>query len=64
MTITGEFGAWPYGVYFGSTAALETRRVDEHTLVAVTPPHLPGVSEVRIFEYDLFLGTDLTFTFE
>lgn len=64
VTITGEFGEWPYGVYFGSTPALETRRVNEHTLVARTPPHLPGVSEVRIFEYDIFLATGLTFTFE
>ncbi|HYH08332.1 MAG TPA: IPT/TIG domain-containing protein [Thermoanaerobaculia bacterium] len=64
VTIKGQFGEWPYAVVFGSTPALETRRVDAQTLVAKTPAHLPGVSEVRIFEYDIFLGTDLTFTFE
>lgn len=63
VTIKGEFGEWPYAVHFGSAVATETRRVDANTLVARTPAHLPGVSEVRIFEYDLFLGTDLTFTF-
>ena len=64
VTIKGDFGEWPYVVSFGSTPALETRRVDAHTLVAKTPAHLPGASEVTIFEYDIFLGTDLTFTFE
>ncbi len=64
VTIKGSFAEWPYTVMFGSTPAVETRRVDATTLVARTPPHLPGVSEVRIFEYDIFLATGLTFTFE
>jgi hypothetical protein len=64
VTIKGDFAEWPYFVHFGSAPAQETRRVDAHTLVAITPAHLPGDSEVRIFEYDLFLGTDLVFTFE
>jgi hypothetical protein len=64
VTIKGDFGQWPYGVLFGGVAARETTRVDEHTLTAITPAHLPGPSHVRIFEYDIFIGTDLTYEFE
>jgi hypothetical protein len=63
VRITGSFAEWPYGVYFGGVPAKSTTRIDEHTLVAVTPAHLPGVSDIRIFEYDIFLGTNLKFTF-
>lgn len=60
----GNFGTWPYTVVFGNTAASSTTRVDEHTMTAITPAHLPGVVDVRIFEYDLYLGTDgLTYEF-
>jgi hypothetical protein len=64
VTIQGEFGEWPYEVIFGTTRALSTRRLNATTLEAVTPPHLPGPSSVVVFEYDRFLSTDLTFTFE
>jgi hypothetical protein len=63
VTIKGSFGQWPYGVIFGSTHVPATR-VDEQTLVATTPAHLPGVVTVTIFEYDIGISTDLTFTFE
>jgi IPT/TIG domain len=63
VTIKGNFGEWPYGVYFGEAHATNTTRVDEHTLVATTPAHLPGRVDVRIFEYDIFLATGLTFEF-
>ncbi|MBV8516643.1 MAG: IPT/TIG domain-containing protein [Acidobacteria bacterium] len=62
VTIKGDFGTWPYGVIFG-TAGVVATRVDEHTLVATTPPHPAGTVSVSIFEYDIFLATDLTFTF-
>lgn len=64
VTIKGSFGFWPYGVIFGRTAASEVTRVDDETLTAITPPHLPGTVEVRIFEYDLYRETGgLTYTF-
>lgn len=63
VTVKGNFGQWPYTVFFGDTAAKDTRRVDEHTLVATTPAQLPGRVEVRVFEYDLFLATGLVFEF-
>lgn len=64
VTITGEFGNWPYQVLFGDVPARSTTRVNQTTLVAVTPEHLPGPSAVQIFEGDVFLPTQRTFTFE
>jgi hypothetical protein len=58
----GEFGLWPYGIIFGG-AEVPATRVDEHTLVATTPAHVPGPVSITIFEYDLGLPTDLTFSF-
>jgi IPT/TIG domain len=63
VTIKGDFGAWPYEVFFGNTRATATTRVDEHTLTAVTPAHFPGPSILRIFEYDRFLDTGVMFFF-
>jgi hypothetical protein len=63
VTIKGEFGTWPYTVFFGGVPAASTQRVDSSTLVAITPEHLPGPSQVEIFEYDIFLTTNLIFTF-
>jgi hypothetical protein len=63
VTITGDFGTWPYEVMFGQIPATSTRRVDSRTLVAVTPAHLPGPSRITIFEYDTFLFTPLIFQF-
>ncbi|MDQ3281885.1 MAG: IPT/TIG domain-containing protein [Acidobacteriota bacterium] len=62
VTIKGDFGSWPYGVIFGSVG-VPAVRVDEHTLTATTPAHLPGTVPVSIFEYDIGLATDLSFTF-
>jgi len=64
VTIKGSFGNWPYGVGFGETAATNVIQVDDETLTAITPAHLPGVVEVRIFEYDIFRETGgLTYEF-
>jgi hypothetical protein len=63
VTIKGEFGTWPYTVFFGGVPAASTQRVDSSTLVAISPEHLPGPSHVEIFEYDIFLTTNLIFTF-
>ncbi len=64
VTIKGPFGSWPYGAIFGGIPAPSTSRIDEDTIVAVTPPHLPGTVEVVMFEYDIGLSTPLTFTYE
>jgi hypothetical protein len=63
VTLSGEFGEWPYAVIFGTDAVTATR-VDAHTLRATTPAHLAGTVPIAIFEYDIVLATDLTFTFE
>lgn len=64
VTIKGDFAPWNHGVLFGSVPATTTTLVDEHTLVAVTPPHLPGLSKVSVFEYDIVVGTTFVFAFE
>jgi hypothetical protein len=63
VVIKGEFGSWPYHVYFGDVPAVSTDRADANTLVAVTPPHLPGESPISVFEYDLIVGTTGSYTF-
>lgn len=63
VRIKGPFGSWPYSAVFGDVFAVSTR-VDEDTLEVVTPPGLPGRVGVRIFEYDIYLDTPLTFTYE
>jgi hypothetical protein len=63
VTVTGNFGFWPYGLIFG-TVHVPATRVDEHTLRAITPPHPAGTVPVTIFEYDIGINTDLTYTFE
>ena len=64
VTIKGVSAGWPYWVYFGAVPAVTTERIDDETLVATSPAHLPGVVDVILFEYDIFVGTGLTFTFE
>lgn len=65
VTVTRDtpLGTWPYGVIFGSTPAISTTRVDEHTLIAIAPPHIPGVVDIAVFEYDILLDTHLTFEY-
>jgi IPT/TIG domain len=63
VTIKGVFGNWPYGVYFGATGVTATR-VDDTTLQATAPAHLPGPVAVTIFEGDIRIGTGLVFTFD
>lgn len=63
VRITGDFGTWPYGVIFGNTH-VPANRLDDHTLTAITPAHLPGPVAVTIFEYDIGIATGVTFTFE
>lgn len=38
-------------VIFGGIPALQTRVIDDSTVVAVTPPHLPGTVDVRYVEW-------------
>lgn len=59
----GSFGSWPYGVEFDGVGATSVTLVDEFTLVAVTPPHAPGITNIRIFQYDIYIPTDLTFEY-
>jgi hypothetical protein len=63
VTIQGQFGTWPYGVIFGDVS-VPAMRVNETTLRATTPAHLPGTVDVTIFEYDMGIPTGLKFTFE
>jgi hypothetical protein len=63
VTISGDFPSFAYGVIFGGANATNIRKLDAHTLVAVTPQHLPGVANVEIFELGRFLITGLTFTY-
>ena len=63
VRVTGDFGSWPYALIFGNTF-VPANRLDDHTLSAVTPAHLPGPVRVTIFEYDFGIDTGQTFTFE
>jgi hypothetical protein len=63
ITSRDDLGQWPYGVIFGSTH-VPAVLADSHTLLATTPAHLPGTVPVTIFQYDIGLATDLTFTFQ
>jgi hypothetical protein len=62
VTLKGNFGTWPYGIIFGGVSVPATR-VDEHTLTTTLPAHPPGTVDVSVFEYDIGIPTDLTFTF-
>lgn len=63
VTLKGDFAGWPYGVVIGGIGAV-TEHVDDHTLIATTPVHLPGKAPIGLFEYDIVLGTKFAFTFE
>lgn len=63
VTIKGDFDSVPFTVFFGSEVATSTTRIDEHTLRAVTPAHLPGKVEIVILELDMLTATDLEFEF-
>lgn len=55
VTLKGQFAPnFPNTVYFGSTPAASTQVIDSTTIVAVTPPHLPGRSSVSVLEGDVF----------
>ncbi|HYI10987.1 MAG TPA: IPT/TIG domain-containing protein [Thermoanaerobaculia bacterium] len=64
VTLKGDFSGWPYGVYFGDVPAVSSERTDPTTIVAVTPPHLPGTSRIHLFDYDLIVESTASFTFE
>lgn len=53
VTIKGDFSAGPYLAYFNDEPATSTTLVDGQTLVVVTPPHLPGRTNVTIFRGDV-----------
>jgi IPT/TIG domain len=59
----GSFGSWPYGVDFDGVGSTSVTLVDEFTLVAVTPKHAPGITNIRLFQGDVYLSTDLTFEY-
>jgi hypothetical protein len=63
VVVTGPFGSWPYVILFGGVPATNLHRLSDNSFAATTPPHLPGVSELVVFEYDIGLSTDQTFTF-
>jgi len=63
VTIKGDFALTDFKVFFGGEQATNVRRVDEHTLLAVTPPHLPGPSAVGIFAHDHFVVANITYRF-
>lgn len=63
VTIKGNFGFPSYSAYFGTVPAPLTTKLDDHTLVAETPPHAPGVVDVILFEYDIFVSAGVTFEF-
>jgi hypothetical protein len=58
-----SLGDWPYWVVFGNVGAVSTERTAPDTLVAVAPEHLPGTVDIRIFEYDIYRPTGVTYTF-
>ncbi len=60
VKITGPFASWPYSVSFGDTN-VEADRVDETTLVAITPPGT-GTVPVNIIEGDIGIA-ELEFTY-
>src|SRR5918993_4086704 len=62
VTVKGNFGTWPYGLIFGGVSVPAERR-DEHTLVAIAPPHLPGIVPVIVFEGDFGIETGLTYAY-
>jgi hypothetical protein len=64
ITITGSFSSPSgYRVGFGNIHVPATR-VSETTLVATTPPHLPGAVGITITELDMVKFTNLQFTYE
>lgn len=64
VTIKGQFAPnWPNTAYFGATPAASTQVVNETTIVAVTPPHLPGSSAVAVLEGDVLSNSNHRFTF-
>ena len=63
VIIKGDFGTWPPSVRFGLISAPVAERLDPTTLRVITPPHLPGVVEITLFDYDMWISTGLHFEF-
>lgn len=75
VTIKGDFGNWPFPVRFdvffhsrehGYTRAKSTVRVDAQTLVAITPRHFPGTTQVLVADIvhgSAGIDTGQTFSF-
>lgn len=64
VTITGDFAPGQYMVFFNDEPATSTTLVDAHTLVVITPPHLPGRRFVTIFRdghFVIFMNVIFTF---
>ena len=63
IIIKGDFGLWPPSVRFGMVSAPVAERLDPTTLRVITPPHLPGVVDIWLFDYDMWIETGLQFEF-
>ena len=63
VTLHGDFTNGQYVVLFGAIQAQSVTHIDDSTLQAVTPAHLPGVVNVRVFEHDRFKGGEPQFEF-
>ena len=64
VTITGDFAPGPYTAFFNHEPAASTTLADAHTLVLITPPHLPGPTNVTIFkDGQLIVYMNVSFVF-
>jgi IPT/TIG domain len=63
VTITGDLLPHNYDVYFDFNRALAVTRVDDHTLVAIAPPHVAGVSTIGLRVFGVGVPTGLTFEY-
>lgn len=61
--IRANFGTQLPSVFFGWVAAPFTERVDATTIRVITPPHLPGLVDISLFDHGLSSEPQLTFTF-
>ncbi len=64
VTIKGDFATTVIAVLIGGSEATDLRRIDEHTLRAVTPVNLPGRASIDFLQFPLgFPSQNLSFTY-